>query len=313
MSSDPGSTDPLQFYEKFTRKELQIQFSPHHFCRRDNYDKAQLLTDHFEISREGTNQVREELSCILDYHYGVQESQSFDIYGTDLGDKAPVFFWVHGGGWQFGSKNLNGFFAGTLHRWGFKTIVFGYSLAPRSSVTQMVEELKDGLRAAFKLNPKSDFVVGGHSAGAHLVSCILHDQLIDCRQIKKVVLVSGIYDLRPFTMTVFNAIPKITGNEADHLSGLLQTKCNPHFQEKDVKVFLTSGKFESQIFLNHAHLYSQHLKKLGADTTCWIADQDDHFSIIENLMDQNEPITKNLKNFIIDLVPRRGFFRLCKL
>ena len=69
----------------------------------------------------------------------------------------------------------------------------------------MVNELKAGLTVAFELFPKSDFIVGGHSAGAQLVSCLLHDLRFNASQIKRVILISGIYDLRMFAKTLYNS------------------------------------------------------------------------------------------------------------
>jgi pimeloyl-ACP methyl ester carboxylesterase len=41
----------------------------------------------------------------LDVHYGKHERQIFDLWTPSSGEKAPLIVYIHGGGWQAGSKD----------------------------------------------------------------------------------------------------------------------------------------------------------------------------------------------------------------
>ena len=60
--------------------------------------------------------------------------------------------------------------------------------------------------------------IAGHSAGAHLAACLLHDDDWINRMTKKgyfailkeIILISGIYNLKPITNTSFAVALKLT-------------------------------------------------------------------------------------------------------
>ena len=67
----------------------------------------------------------------------------------------------------------------------------------------MVQEVAEGVRAAVSTLRPSMVVLAGHSAGAHLAAMVA---LVDPAQVPvdRVVLVSGVYDLRPLVHTTVN-------------------------------------------------------------------------------------------------------------
>jgi len=247
----------------------------------------------------------------LNYPYGSEASQVFDIYGIDLPANAPVFFFVHGGGWQMGTKNISGFFAPNFHSWGCRSIIFGYSLAPEATLTDMVRELKIGLVTAFKLYPKANFIIGGHSAGAQLVSCIIHDHELNTSQIKNILLLSGIYDLRFFGKTMFNAQTKISSDEILKFSSPLQSAVNPWMKKQSPKILVVVGKHESPEFIRQARICHEHLAFLVLDSSFYTSSDDDHFTVIETLVDNSSPLTAKIRDFLNDTFPRRPWFGWC--
>lgn len=114
----------------------------------------------------------------LAYVANGHERQKLDLY---LPEKAagplPVIIWVHGGGWQNGSKEgcppLRG---GYLER-GYAVASLGYRLSGHAIFPAQIEDCKAALRwlrahaAEYGLDPER-FGVWGSSAGGHLVALL---------------------------------------------------------------------------------------------------------------------------------------------
>ena len=85
-----------------------------------------------------------------------------------------AMIFVHGGGWLFGTKNIEKFpYFQRLVSQGHVVMDINYSLAPHSSIPGMVRDLKQAIlwlkreADAFGVNPER-VVLTGQSAGAHL-------------------------------------------------------------------------------------------------------------------------------------------------
>jgi acetyl esterase/lipase len=114
----------------------------------------------------------------LAYVEGGHERQKLDLY---LPEKAsgplPVIIWVHGGGWQAGSKDqcppLRG---GYLER-GYAVASIGYRLSQHAIFPAQIEDCKAAIRwlrahaKEYSLDPQR-FGVWGSSAGGHLVALL---------------------------------------------------------------------------------------------------------------------------------------------
>lgn len=152
-----------------------------------NADKSQYFTirnaEKFEIDWKGfydriddlTAAVREELPHRLDLSYGLHPKQKLDLYfpRERPSHPAPVFIFLHGGGFLEGDRAHYGYVAGPLARRGVITAVPSYRLAPQHhfpdqprdvrAVVDWIHQNIAGLGGdAFGL------FIGGHSAGAIL-------------------------------------------------------------------------------------------------------------------------------------------------
>jgi acetyl esterase/lipase len=88
---------------------------------------------------------------------------------------APVLVWVHGGGWQGGTRTMG--HAIDLVRYGFAVAQVQYRLSGEATFPAQVHDLKGAVRwlranaATYQLDP--DRIAGwGASAGAHLVCMV---------------------------------------------------------------------------------------------------------------------------------------------
>jgi acetyl esterase/lipase len=112
----------------------------------------------------------------LEYVKDGHERQKLDLY---LPEKAegplPLIVWIHGGGWQGGSKN--GCPVLFLTTKGYAVASINYRLSQHAQFPAQIEDCKTAIRwlraNAKKYNLDSDHVgVAGGSAGGHLVALL---------------------------------------------------------------------------------------------------------------------------------------------
>lgn len=116
--------------------------------------------------------------------YGSDKLQALDFYPAINGNKrAPLVVFVHGGGWQRGSKD-NG-----TGQWkpphytglGYAFVSINYRLVPDATVEQQGADVAAALRTLIDNAARLGFdptriVIMGHSAGAHLVALVGTDE-----------------------------------------------------------------------------------------------------------------------------------------
>jgi acetyl esterase/lipase len=118
----------------------------------------------------------EGVKSALDLEYGPHERNKLDIY-TPKGDGPfPLIIWVHGGGWQGGSKN-GGNPALRLLEKGFAVAAINYRLSSHAVFPAQINDCKAAVRflranaKKFNIDP-DQFGVWGSSAGGHLVALL---------------------------------------------------------------------------------------------------------------------------------------------
>lgn len=115
--------------------------------------------------------------------YGSDPLQRLDVWPAQGRQPAPLVMFIHGGGWQRGSKNS------AASRWaptyfprqGYVYAAIDYRLVPAATVEQQGEDVALALKAL--LDRAREFgidrervVLMGHSAGAHLVALVGTDE-----------------------------------------------------------------------------------------------------------------------------------------
>ena len=112
--------------------------------------------------------------------YGNDEEQRFDVYAPPQAKGAPVILMVHGGGWQFGDKEMLRVVDNKLARWlpkGFVFIAVNYRLLSKIGPLDQARDVARAVAMAQQLAAswgaeRSKFILMGHSAGAHLVALL---------------------------------------------------------------------------------------------------------------------------------------------
>jgi arylformamidase len=117
---------------------------------------------------------------IADVPYGGDTAQRFDVYGPKNAKNAPVIFLVHGGGWRHGSKSARHVVQNKVAHWvgrGLVVVSTDYRLLPDADPLEQARDVAQALTTAQAKasdwgGDAHQFVLMGHSAGAHLVALI---------------------------------------------------------------------------------------------------------------------------------------------
>lgn len=120
----------------------------------------------------------------MDIPYAGNENprQTLDTYSPANAKGAPVVFWIHGGGWQAGSKKDVQLKPLAFTEKGFIFVSVNYRLLPEAqTIHHMAADLAKALRwvcdhaGEIGANPRQVFVMG-HSAGAQLAALVCTDE-----------------------------------------------------------------------------------------------------------------------------------------
>ena len=217
----------------------------------------------------------------LAYVDGGHERQKLDLYLPEkTSTPLPLIIWVHGGGWQNGSKDrcppLRG---GYLER-GYAVASLGYRLSQHAVFPAQIEDCKAAIRwlrahaMEYGLDPQR-FGVWGSSAGGHLVA-----------------LIGTSGDVKPFDV----------GANLDQ-SSRVQAVCD-FYGPTDFTVFVSTPGYES-----HATAGSPEAKLIGgavsentdkaarANSITYVSADDPPFLIMHGDKDPTVPINQSVLLF----------------
>lgn len=197
----------------------------------------------------------------------------------------PLMVFIHGGYWQELDHTATDFMARRYLDQGMAFASLGYGLAPRVSIETMVSQCRHGLRAlmaqADELGLAPCPLLGGHSAGAHLACQVAlaeaaggDETSID---IAELLLVSGIYDLRPLVATYVNQPLGLDEARAGTLSPLLAelSRLPP--------VRLMVAEHDSPAFHRQAEDFAVALRAAGVNVGLEELPGCDHFDVLDRL------------------------------
>lgn len=161
-----------------------------------------------------------------------------------------LLVYIHGGYWQQLSAAESLFNAADARRHGVSLAAVEYSLAPKATIEQIIEECVEQVRAIVDEWSPSRVVLAGCSAGAHLVAWCLRDPSVRDR-VDAAVFLSGIFDLRPLVSTSINEPLHLDDERARRLSPMFFT--GPHFVPSLVAV----GGHEPPAFIKQSRDFAR--------------------------------------------------------
>ncbi|XP_060525679.1 kynurenine formamidase isoform X2 [Cylas formicarius] len=276
--------------------DLEKLYSPSKWSKRLSSDV--IITKHLDLLNCASEKTRKSIPCALGNQYGLEEREQYDIFGTDLPNDAPIFIFIHGGYYQEEAitHSLYSSIAEIFYKNKIKSILIGYELAPKKTVTEILENLQKALRKCIEYarNHKSTKVfIAGHSVGAHALATFFPEfraslQKEDQNIIKALFLIGGLYDFEPIT--------KISANNSLKLSAeTAKIKFSPLYQKgnfENVKLYIVVGEHDSPAFVNQSRSFHLKLKEEQINSVLYILENIDHFDIMEKMCDESFLLTQ---------------------
>jgi len=280
--------------------ERERLYNPSEWSKR--FKSEELLERFSKFCEEVTENARKTIKCELNVPYGLTERTKYDVYGIDLPKDAPIFIFIHGGYWQEFSKDLSGFSVPLFVKNKIKVITLGYDLCPNVKLGDIVAEIKLAVAKVLQYAADSGSKcvwIGGHSAGAHLAACLLHDEnwINHMTQqgyfalLKGIILISGIYKLQPLVGLSPGEALQLTDEEIKAFSvSVLDEAKNRRI--RNLKVIVTVGDCDSPAFVDESREYTQKIIPIVDNVEYLLLQDIDHFDIVENLIDPNYHLAK---------------------
>lgn len=235
-------------------------------------------------------QMTEATRVQSDIVYGSRERNRLDLFVPD-GESRGLVVFVHGGYWRSLDKSYWSHLArGPVER-GWSVVVAGYTLTPRVRVAGITAEIGQAIDCAAQLAGGPIRLIG-HSAGGHLVARMvcadspLNEAIL--KRIVRVVPVSGVFDLRPLTMTRMNDDLRLTDAEAMSESPCFSA---PH---PDMAVSLWVGAAERPEFLRQTRLMGEAWEKQCRTFSETYERDRNHFTVIAGLESPRSAIVAEL-------------------
>ncbi|XP_035254295.1 kynurenine formamidase-like [Anguilla anguilla] len=281
--------------------ELERQYSPSQWSHRMTADDV--IKAHVAFVKEGTQRACNVAKTMLDVPYGKGDGEKMDIYLPTTGPSQgiPLVVYIHGGYWQFFSKEESGFIAVPLVQKGVAVAAVDYDIAPKGNMDLMVSQVRRSIVSIVQqYSHISGVYLCGHSAGAHLAAMVLctdWSQHGITPQIKGAFLVSGIYDLLPILSTYVNEPLKMTEEVALRNS---PSRLVPELKRSSsaCHIVVAVGQHDSPEFWKQSDNFFKALKSSGLKVTFEDVPNKDHFDIIEQLVDEDYHLTQLLLKMI---------------
>ncbi|WP_170770934.1 alpha/beta hydrolase [Ruegeria lacuscaerulensis] len=262
-------------YRGFTQAELDQEYSPRSMIGGD-------LTPYVESWAALSAQHRAQLDCHENLAYGDSPTQVLDFFPAK-GTGAPLHVFIHGGYWQALSQRESAMVAPAMIEAEQSFATLNYTLAPDARIGDMIEECRTALLwlAANAGNLGFDparITLSGHSAGAHLAAMVMAtsaDALARAGlRVRDVILISGVYDLEPISLTPVNDPLQLTPVEVHDLSPIL------HLPAPGPRYRVTVGERDTPEFIRQSRDYAELLRKGGHSVNFDLQKGLQHFDII---------------------------------
>ena len=291
-----------EFWNAFTREQTDRQYNPTLWTQRLPTDE--LLPTHIEFTSGKSDNYRTEMGNRLqtvDFGDG-DLAGTMDVFRpAGVTDDAPIIVYVHGGWWQWFSKEQFSFLAEPFNKHGFAVYMPGYRMAqdwdndqPMESIrTQMEKATAAVLKDAAEKGSSGVYLIG-HSAGGHLVALLRETDWSQYglpegaqEKLKGVFSLAGLFDIRPLVDSFINDAINMSAASADAVSPYL-TKSSA--DRPLCELHLLVPEFDTPEFFRQTKEYQHKLLKDGQTCRFHLANNRDHLDIIENLVNEDDEV-----------------------
>ena len=260
------------------------------FPERFEIDWAEFYAD----ADRRTAALRRRLTVHTDIPYAEENRQRLDLYlPAEPASAAPVFLFLHGGGFREGDRAHYGFVAESFSKHGIVTAVASYRLADSHHYPAQAEDARAAVEwiwrhaAEYGGDPESIYV-GGHSAGGILAADLGTDRSwmaasgIPARALRGIAPISGVYDFRtdwPGYVTAYAPTPE------------LRTRASPLavLQDPVPNAVVAAGSAEASI-VPAARDLAAALSGHGVRTKTLILPGENHRDTVASLADDSDEL-----------------------
>lgn len=220
--------------------------------------------------------------------YGSTAVEALDVFRAPQAN-APIFVFIHGGGWKLGEAKSYAFAAEMLRDAGITYVVpdfapvtdFGGDLMPMAAQVRRAIAWTYQNAAAIG-GDASRFYLAGHSSGAHLAAVALTADWetefgIPSSFIKGGLLMSGMYDMKPVRLSKRSDYVTFTDTSEDALSP------QRHLDRLVAPLVVSVGTKESPEFIRQAHDFVAAVNAVGKAAELIVAPEFNHIEVAESL------------------------------
>ena len=246
------------------------------------------------IDRWGSNSdlVRARIGDPLKFPYGPAVVESLDVYPTTK-NNAPVHVFIHGGAWQQGTAESYGFPAELFVDSGVHYVVpdFSWIQDVGDSLYPIADQLRRAIawiyRNAGEFGGDSDQIyVSGHSSGGHLAAVMLTTNWMEKADlpadlIKGGLCCSGMFDMKPVRLSSRGNYVNFTDDMEHDMSPL------HHIENLHAPLIVAYGSYETPEFKRQSIEFSEAAAEAGKPVDLIVAENYNHFEIIETLANPN--------------------------
>lgn len=223
--------------------------------------------------------------------YGPTEIEKLDIYRAGRAGRAnaPIFVFIHGGIWRWGSAGDNGFPAEMFVNAGAHYVALDFSAvtAVGGDLAVLAAQVRRGIAwvykngASFGGDPNRIYI-GGHSSGGHLCGVALVTEWqkefgIPDDAVKGGLCMSGMYDMAPVRLSWRRNYINFTDAMADAMSP------QRHIDKLNAPIFVTYGTFETPDFQRQSRDFAAAVKAAGKQAALIEAPNYAHLEMAESL------------------------------
>lgn len=240
--------------------------------------------------------------------YGDHSRQTLDIYEANSNaanqNRQPFsVVFLHGGTWQFGSKDEYAFVGHALARRGVTVAVANYQLYPSVRFPTFVEDVALALAWLQKHAREYHFnadniILMGHSAGAHIACLVAMDHQylaklhVSAGTIKGVVGLSGVYKFRPEASAFFTDL-----FQARAESGFTGVKPVEFLTKGGVPLYLLHGRKDQSVACRSAERMYKNAMLVGHPIQLKVYESYGHSGTLLDLM----PLRQNHNTMMEDI------------
>jgi arylformamidase len=292
-----------EFWSSFTREQTDEQYNPTLWTQRLPTDD--LLPAHISFTSKQSESYRKKIGDLLQTaSFGEGEfAGSMDIFRSENVKKnAPIVIYIHGGWWQWFSKEQFSFLAEPFNKNGIAVYMPGYRMAqdwendtPMESILKQMEYATAAVLEEADQRESPAVYLVGHSAGGQLVTMLCMTNWRNNfnlssgaqKKLKGVFSLAGLFDIRPLVDSFINDAIKMSLKSAETVSPQLA----PSFLENHIcPLHLVLPEFDTPEFFRQTKEYQNKLLKAGQPCFLKVVNNRDHLDIIEKLTQDNDEL-----------------------